>query len=187
MPGQEAREQVRRLVDDAALAGLHEVRVVHGRGTGALRKAVRDELARHPLVERHEPDADDGATVASLGWARARSRAARRAPASRTAPRTIAPPVNVAALGPSERKSPHPERPEHDLEERDQRDLAGRDQARADRQEDEAEADLRDAERGEQRRCRARRPGSGCANGTASTKTATCERHIAGAIETSRR
>ncbi len=67
LPGHEAREQVRRLVDDAALAGLHEVRVVHGRGTGALRKAVRDELTRHPLVERHEPDADDGATVATLG------------------------------------------------------------------------------------------------------------------------
>ena len=67
LSGQEAREQVRRLVDDASLAGLHEVRVVHGRGTGALRKAVRDELARHPLVERHEPDADDGATLATLG------------------------------------------------------------------------------------------------------------------------
>jgi DNA mismatch repair protein MutS2 len=65
--GQEARERVRRLVDDAALAGLPEVRIVHGRGTGALRKAVRDELDRHPLVERHEPDADDGATVATLG------------------------------------------------------------------------------------------------------------------------
>ncbi len=67
LPGHDAREQVRRLVDDAALAGLQEVRVVHGRGTGALRKAVRDELQRHPLVERHEPDADDGATVATLG------------------------------------------------------------------------------------------------------------------------
>jgi len=67
LPGHEAREQVRRLVDDAALAGLHEVRVVHGRGTGALRKAVRDELTRHPLVERQEPDADDGATVVTLG------------------------------------------------------------------------------------------------------------------------
>jgi len=67
LPGQEAREQVRRLVDDAALAGLHEVRVVHGRGTGALRSAVRDELTRHPLVESHASDADDGATVASIG------------------------------------------------------------------------------------------------------------------------
>jgi DNA mismatch repair protein MutS2 len=67
LPGQEARDQVRRLVDDAALAGLREVRVVHGRGTGALRKAVREELVSHPLVDRHEPDADDGATVATLG------------------------------------------------------------------------------------------------------------------------
>jgi DNA mismatch repair protein MutS2 len=63
---QDARERVRRLVDDAALAGLHEVRVVHGRGTGALRKAVREELAAHPLVERHAPDAEDGATLATL-------------------------------------------------------------------------------------------------------------------------
>jgi DNA mismatch repair protein MutS2 len=62
----EAALEARRLVDEAALAGLHEVRVVHGRGTGALRKAVRAELASHPLVERSEPDADDGATVAFL-------------------------------------------------------------------------------------------------------------------------
>jgi len=67
LPGHEAREQVRRLVDDAALAGLKSVRVVHGRGTGALRKAVREELARHPLVESRESDADDGATLAHLG------------------------------------------------------------------------------------------------------------------------
>jgi DNA mismatch repair protein MutS2 len=64
--GHEAREQVRRLVDDASLAGLREVRVVHGRGTGVLRSAVREELQQHPLVERAEPDADDGATIAHL-------------------------------------------------------------------------------------------------------------------------
>jgi DNA mismatch repair protein MutS2 len=58
---------VRRLVDDAALAGLSEVRIVHGRGTGALRTAVRDELARHPLIDRCTPDADDGATLGTLG------------------------------------------------------------------------------------------------------------------------
>jgi DNA mismatch repair protein MutS2 len=67
LPGHEAREQVRRLVDDAALAGLKSVRVVHGRGTGALRKAVREELAAHPLVESRESDAEDGATLAYLG------------------------------------------------------------------------------------------------------------------------
>jgi DNA mismatch repair protein MutS2 len=63
----EARERVRRLVDDAALAGLAEVRVVHGRGTGALRRAVREELASHPLVSGSSSDADDGATVVTLG------------------------------------------------------------------------------------------------------------------------
>ena len=64
---QEAREAVRAFVDDAALAGLSSVRVVHGRGTGALRSAVRDELDRHPLVEGRESDSADGATVVALG------------------------------------------------------------------------------------------------------------------------
>ena len=64
---QEAREAVRDLVDQAALAGRHEVRVIHGRGTGAVRKAVRDELAKHPLVEEQVSDSADGATVVRLG------------------------------------------------------------------------------------------------------------------------
>jgi DNA mismatch repair protein MutS2 len=42
------------------------VRIVHGRGTGALRKAVRDELSAHPLVSTVESEAADGATVATL-------------------------------------------------------------------------------------------------------------------------
>jgi DNA mismatch repair protein MutS2 len=64
--GPEAREAVRSFVDAAALAGLPNVRVVHGRGTGAVRKAVRDELAKHPLVGATESDSADGATVADL-------------------------------------------------------------------------------------------------------------------------
>ena len=63
---QEAREAVRSFVDDAALAGLPSVRIVHGRGTGSVRAAVRDELGGHPLVDRHESDSADGATVAHL-------------------------------------------------------------------------------------------------------------------------
>ncbi|MDQ3874990.1 MAG: hypothetical protein M3322_05485 [Actinomycetota bacterium] len=39
---------------------------MHGRGTGAVRTAVRDELERHQLVERQEPDSADGATVVHL-------------------------------------------------------------------------------------------------------------------------
>ena len=68
-PAQEAREAVRSFVDDAALAGLPSVRVIHGRGTGAVRTAVRDELTGHPLVERHETESADGATVAHLASA----------------------------------------------------------------------------------------------------------------------
>ncbi len=64
---QEAREALRAFVDTAALAGRDEVRVIHGRGTGAIRAAVRDELARHPLVGSHESDSADGATIVHLG------------------------------------------------------------------------------------------------------------------------
>jgi DNA mismatch repair protein MutS2 len=64
---QEAREAVRAFVDAAALTGRDELRVIHGRGTGAIRTAVRDELSRHPLVSSHEPDSADGATVVRLG------------------------------------------------------------------------------------------------------------------------
>jgi DNA mismatch repair protein MutS2 len=64
--GQEAREAVRAFIDDASLAGLAQVRVVHGRGTGAVRKAVRDELAGHPLAGSTESDSGDGATIVRL-------------------------------------------------------------------------------------------------------------------------
>jgi DNA mismatch repair protein MutS2 len=63
---QEAREAVRSFVDEAALAGLPQVRVIHGRGTGALRTAVREELDRHPLVHGRQGESADGATVVLL-------------------------------------------------------------------------------------------------------------------------
>jgi DNA mismatch repair protein MutS2 len=63
----EAREAVRSFVDDAALAGLKEIVIVHGKGTGALRAAVRAELDAHPLVERHELVSSGGASSAVLG------------------------------------------------------------------------------------------------------------------------
>ncbi len=64
---QEAREAVRAFVDAAALAGRADARVIHGRGTGAVRAAVRDELARHPLVESQTSESADGATIARFG------------------------------------------------------------------------------------------------------------------------
>jgi DNA mismatch repair protein MutS2 len=66
----EARDRVEKYLDDAFLAGLASVRLVHGKGSGALRKAVRDLLAGHPLVESFrdgEPaEGGTGATVAAL-------------------------------------------------------------------------------------------------------------------------
>jgi dsDNA-specific endonuclease/ATPase MutS2 len=40
---------------------------VHGRGTGAVRAAVREELKTHPLVESSKTDSQDGATLVQLG------------------------------------------------------------------------------------------------------------------------
>ena len=65
-----ARRAVRDHIDMAAQAGLDSVRVIHGRGTGALRAAVDEELAAHPLVKSRElapaGEGGDGATIASL-------------------------------------------------------------------------------------------------------------------------
>lgn len=67
---QAACSAVRAHVDAAAMAGLDLVRIVHGRGTGALKVAIQEELTRHPLVERSElagpDDGGDGATIATL-------------------------------------------------------------------------------------------------------------------------
>lgn len=50
--------------------GLHSVRIVHGKGTGVLRLAVRRELKRHPLVKSFRPafpaEGGEGATVVQL-------------------------------------------------------------------------------------------------------------------------
>jgi DNA mismatch repair protein MutS2 len=66
----EARDLVEKYLDDAFLGGLVNVRLIHGKGTGALRKAVRALLAEHPLVESFrdgEPsEGGAGATVAAL-------------------------------------------------------------------------------------------------------------------------
>jgi DNA mismatch repair protein MutS2 len=66
----EARDILEKYLDDAFLAGLPSIRIVHGKGTGALRRAVHELLAVHPLVEAHRPGASheggDGATVAQL-------------------------------------------------------------------------------------------------------------------------
>jgi DNA mismatch repair protein MutS2 len=69
----EARDLLEKYLDDAFLAGLPSVRVIHGKGTGALRRAVEELLASHPLITSHRPgephEGGAGATVAELGQA----------------------------------------------------------------------------------------------------------------------
>ncbi len=59
-----------RYLNDAYLADLSEVRLVHGKGTGTLRKIVRDVLAEHPLVASYqsgvEGEGGEGVTIARL-------------------------------------------------------------------------------------------------------------------------
>jgi DNA mismatch repair protein MutS2 len=50
----EVYEQVVAFLDEAALLGLTSVRVIHGKGTGALRDATREALRRHPAVGEFE-------------------------------------------------------------------------------------------------------------------------------------
>ena len=59
-----------RYLNDASLAGLSEVRIIHGMGTGTVRQIVREMLAAHPLVKSYRlaerGEGGDGATVVKL-------------------------------------------------------------------------------------------------------------------------
>ncbi len=49
----EALLKLDQYLNDAVMVGLYQVRVVHGKGTGTLRQAVREQLARHSLVRSY--------------------------------------------------------------------------------------------------------------------------------------
>ena len=65
-----ALETLDGYLDQALLTAHSQVRVIHGHGTGRLRRAVRQHLEKHPAVSRHRPgresEGGDGATVAIL-------------------------------------------------------------------------------------------------------------------------
>jgi DNA mismatch repair protein MutS2 len=66
----DALEELETYLNDAVLSGVSSVRILHGKGTGALRAAVREHLARHPLVQSSEPapqrEGGDGVTIVKL-------------------------------------------------------------------------------------------------------------------------
>ena len=66
----EAVDAVDKFLDEASLASLSQVRIIHGHGTGALRRAIGDLLKEHPHVVRFVAAPPDqggtGATVVEL-------------------------------------------------------------------------------------------------------------------------
>lgn len=52
---EEAVAELDKFLDNCALNGLNEVRIIHGIGTGALMRGVREHLARSPHVESFRP------------------------------------------------------------------------------------------------------------------------------------
>ena len=66
----EALFKLDQYLNDAFMAGLFSVRIVHGKGTGKLRRAIHDSLAKHPLVKSYRlgdyGEGDYGVTVAEL-------------------------------------------------------------------------------------------------------------------------
>jgi len=63
----EAVDAVDKFLDEASLANLTKIRIIHGHGTGALRRAIGGLLDGHPHVERFLPaPPDQGGTGATL-------------------------------------------------------------------------------------------------------------------------
>jgi DNA mismatch repair protein MutS2 len=59
MTVEEATERLDKFLDEAALANRAQVRVIHGHGTGALRKGIGTFLSSHPLVEKHSFETEE--------------------------------------------------------------------------------------------------------------------------------
>ncbi|PYT74483.1 MAG: endonuclease MutS2 [Acidobacteria bacterium] len=70
MTVEEATDRLDKFLDDAALEHKSRVRIIHGHGTGALRKGIGEFLDAHPLVERHSFESEEhggkGITVVEL-------------------------------------------------------------------------------------------------------------------------
>ena len=67
---EEALARMETFMDKAVRDGLSSIRIIHGRGTGALRQAVRENLSRHPLARTFAAETPerggDGVTVVDL-------------------------------------------------------------------------------------------------------------------------
>ncbi|MBI2115038.1 MAG: endonuclease MutS2 [candidate division NC10 bacterium] len=68
---EEGTGRVQRYLEDAALGGLTRVRIIHGKGTGRLRRGIAELLKSHPLVAGFQiasfEEGGSGATIVDLG------------------------------------------------------------------------------------------------------------------------
>ena len=55
----EVKDLVPDYIEECLVRGIHEIRIIHGKGTGVLRRTVESILARHPAVIGFRP-ADEG-------------------------------------------------------------------------------------------------------------------------------
>ena len=66
----EALWRLDQYLNDAFMAGLSSVHIVHGKGTGKLRRAIHDSLANHTLVKSYRlgdyGEGDYGVTIVKL-------------------------------------------------------------------------------------------------------------------------
>ena len=66
----EALLKLDQYLNDAFMAGLYQVRVIHGKGTGTIRRAARKHLAGHSLVKSYRPgeygEGGAGVTIVEL-------------------------------------------------------------------------------------------------------------------------
>jgi DNA mismatch repair protein MutS2 len=67
---EQALDRLDRFLDQATMSDIQELRIIHGHGTGQLRRAIAKHLSEHPLIERFETAPDNqgggGATLAYL-------------------------------------------------------------------------------------------------------------------------
>ena len=66
----EAQQKLDIFLDQSLKEGLNEVRIIHGKGSGALRSTVKELLTNHPLVKSFDQEADSkgeiGSTIVTL-------------------------------------------------------------------------------------------------------------------------
>lgn len=67
---EEALMDLDMFIDNAVMSGIHQINIIHGKGTGALRKAVQQRLKNHPSVRTYRlgvyGEGESGVTIAEL-------------------------------------------------------------------------------------------------------------------------